>query len=334
MRRWSRPTALSRADDAVRFLHVEIGWSFAILVVVALAIRSLLRRPLGLATTTVWSFGREYRASVFRRAPLALCLLAMLLLGCALMDPVIPFIETDVRSRGLDIVMAVDLSASMQEQMDRPLAPTRLDAVKASIKAFVARRIDDRIGLVVFSDNAYVVAPLTFDHGALVRYIDSLDGDMLRGEGLTAIGEGLGLSNVLLTKPSAQGGARNKVIVLFTDGENTAGRDPMAALAQSDAAGIRVHMVGIDLEDEIRTKPQVRTFVRAVERYGGRSFNAASARALEEASRSIDGIEKGVLLRRTYERDAPVFQWFAIPALIALATAFMLRAVPALIDQT
>jgi len=74
--------------------------------------------------------------------------------------------------------------------------------------------------------------------------------------------------------------------------------------------------------------------VRAVERYGGRSFNAASARALEEASRSIDGIEKGVLLRRTYERDAPVFQWFAIPALIALATAFMLRAVPALIDQT
>jgi Ca-activated chloride channel family protein len=318
----------------VRFLHVEIGGVFAILVVAALAIRYVLRRPLGLATTTAWSFDRLYRASAFRRAPLALCLVALLLLGCALMDPVIPFIETDVRSRGLDIVMAVDLSASMQEQMDRLLPPTRLDAVKASIKAFVARRIDDRIGLVVFSDNAYVVAPLTFDHGSLVRYIDSLDGDMLRGEGLTAIGEGLGLSNVLLTKPSASHGARNTVIVLFTDGENTAGRDPMAALAQSDAAGIRVHMVGIDLEDEIRTKPQVRAFVRAVERYGGRAFNAASARELEDASRSIDAIEKGVLVRRTYERDVPVFQWFAIPALIALAAAFMLRAVPAFIDQT
>lgn len=318
----------------MRFLHVEIGWLFAILVVVAVAIRYVLRRPLGLATTTVWSFDRLYRASVFRPAPLALCLLALLLLGGALMDPVIPLRETDVQSRGLDIVMAVDLSASMQEPMSRSLPPTRLDAVKAAIKAFVARRIDDRIGLVVFSDNAYVVAPLTFDHGSLVRYIDSLDGDMLRGEGLTAIGEGLGLSNFLLTKASRSPGERNKVIVLFTDGETTAGRDPMAALAQSQAAGIRVHLVGIDLEDDIRTKPQVRSFVRAVERYGGRAFNAASARELEEASRSIDAIEKGVLTRRTYERDAPVFQWFAIPALVALAAAFALRAVPALIDQT
>ena len=318
----------------MRFLHVEIGWFFAILVVAALTIRYFLRRPLGLATTAVWSFDRLHRASAFRRAPLALCLAALLLLGCALMDPVIPFTETDVRSRGLDIVMAVDLSASMQEQMNRSLPPTRLDAVKAAIRTLVARRIDDRIGLVVFSDNAYVVAPLTVDHGNLVRYIDSLDGDMLRGEGLTAIGEGLGLSNFLLAKLSALHGARNKVIVLFTDGENTAGRDPMTALAQSDAAGIRVHLVGIDLEDEIRTKPPVRTFVRAVEGYGGRSFNAASARELENASRSIDAIEKGVLMRRTYERDAPVFQWFAIPSLITLAAAFALRAVPAFVDQT
>jgi len=318
----------------VRFLHVEIGWFFAVLLMAALTARYVRRRPLGLATTTVWSFKRLYRAPLFRGAPLVLCLVALLLLGCALMDPVIPFTETDVRSRGLDIVMAVDLSASMQEQMSRPLPPTRLDAVKTAIKAFVARRVDDRIGLVVFSDNAYVVAPLTFDHGYLVRYIDSLDGDMLRGEGLTAIGEGLGLSNFLLTKQSGSPGARNKVIVLFTDGENTAGRDPMTALAQSDAAGIRVHLVGIDLEDEIRTKLQVRRFVRAVEGYGGRSFNAVSARDLEDASRSIDGIEKGVLMRRTYERDAPVFEWFAIPGLIALAAAFALRAVPAWIDQT
>src|SRR5436853_388055 len=133
-----------------------------------------------------------------------------------------------------------DLSASMQEQMSRPLPATRLDATKAAIKSFVARRIDDRIGLVVFSDNAYVVSPLTFDHRYLARYIDTVDHDSLRGEGMTAIGEGLALSNFLLAR-AAVSGRRNKVIVVFTDGENTTGRDPLGALAQSDAAGIRVH---------------------------------------------------------------------------------------------
>lgn len=317
----------------MRFLHPELGWVFIGALMAAIGVRLFSRRALGLAITTAWAFDRRYRASIVRRAPVLVCVAALLLLGCALMDPVVPLTETDVRSRGLDIIMAVDLSASMQERMSVSVPGTRLDAVKTAISAFVARRVDDRIGLVVFSDNAYVVSPLTFDHGYLTRYVDSLDGDMLRREGLTAIGEGLALSNFLLARQSAAGAA-HKVIVLFTDGENTAGRDPLGALAQSAAADIRVHLIGIDLAGEISTKPQVRTFVRAVSSYGGRTFNAASARDLEGASRVIDGIEKGVLVRRTYERDAPVYQWFAIPALVGLAAAFALRAIPVFVDQT
>jgi Ca-activated chloride channel homolog len=256
----------------------------------------------------------------------------LLLLACASMDPVLPFAETEVRSHGLDIVIALDLSSSMEEQMGR--AKTRLEATKDAIKAFVGSRIDDRIGLVVFSDNAYVVSPLTFDHRYLVRYIDMVDNQILRGEGMTAIGEGLALSNYLLARQAAVPGRRNKVIVVFTDGENTIGRDPLGALAESDAAGIRVHLVGVDLEEQITKKPQVQALLRAVGRYGGRYFNAGTSRELDAASRAIDSIEKGVLVSQTYEHDAPVFQWFALPSLICFAVAFGLRAIPAFIDQT
>jgi Ca-activated chloride channel homolog len=316
----------------MRFLHPEIAWWFVALFAATIVVRAAVRRRLGVATTSAWVFDRMYRASLLRRLPAAAFLAGLLLLACASMDPVLPFAETEVRSHGLDIVIALDLSSSMEEQMDR--AKTRLEATKDAIEAFVGSRIDDRIGLVVFSDNAYVVSPLTFDHRYLVRYIDMVDNQILRGEGMTAIGEGLALSNYLLARQAAVPGRRNKVIVVFTDGENTIGRDPLGALAESDAAGIRVHLVGVDLEEEITKKPQVQALLRAVGRYGGRYFNAGTSRELDAASRAIDSIEKGVLVSQTYEHDAPVFQWFALPSLICFAVAFGLRAIPAFIDQT
>jgi Ca-activated chloride channel family protein len=211
---------------------------------------------------------------------------------------------------------------------------TRLDATKAAIRSFVERRIDDRIGLVVFSDNAYVIAPLTFDHRALLQYIDMVDDQILRGEGMTAIGDGLAVANQLLTRQAIEGGTHNKVAVIFTDGENNMGREPLDVLAESDAAGVRVHVVGVDLEQEIRRKPTVQGLVRAVARYGGHYFNADTRRALDAASREIDTIEKGALVSQTYQHDAPVFDWFAAPALICLVVGFAVRAIPSFIDQT
>jgi Ca-activated chloride channel family protein len=316
----------------VRFLHPEIAWWLVALLALTVVVRLVVRRRLGVATSAPWIFDRRYRASLLRRVPAAAFLAGLVLLGAAAMDPVVPFAESRTQSRGLDIVITLDLSSSMEEQMDRPRS--RLDATKDAIKTFVAQRIDDRIGLVVFSDNAYVVSPLTFDHRYLVRYIDMVDNQILRGEGMTAIGEGLALSSYLLARQAAVPGRRNKVIVIFTDGENTIGRDPLPALEAADAEGIRVHLVGVDLEEEITKKPAVQALLRAVTRYGGRYFNAATERQLDAASREIDAIEKGVLVNQTYERDAPVFQWFALPSLICFAAAFALRAVPAFIDQT
>src|SRR5439155_21654994 len=280
---------------------------------------------------------------------------ALLLLVCALMEPVLPYAQTEIRSRGLDIVIALDLSSSMLEEMGRVRPPrtfqnltfstrdsaaprnsvqTRLTATKNAIKSFVGSRRDDRVALGVFSDNAYVISPLTFDHEYVIRYVDLIDDQLLRGEGMTAIGDGLALANDLLARQSNGAVRRNQVVVLFTDGENNKGRDPLEVLGESHDANIRVHMVGVDLEEEVRKKPQVQRVFQSVRRYGGRYFNASTARDLELASETIDRMEKGVLVSRPFVRDAPVYHWFALPALLCLAAGIGVRAIPFLVDYT
>jgi Ca-activated chloride channel homolog len=340
----------------MRFLHPEYGWWMLAAVAVTVVLRWRMRRRFVASTTVRWLAAPQYRASVLRRLPLVVLAAAVLLLGGALMQPVLPYAQAEIRSRGLDIVIALDLSSSMLEEMGRirPArtlqnltfttsdsatsnthnAKTRLDATKDAIKSFVASRRDDRIALVVFSDNAYVISPLTFDHDYVIRYVDLVDDQLLRGEGMTAIGDGLALANYLLVKQASAADRRNQVVILFTDGENNKGRDPLEVLGESNKAKIRVHMVGVDLEEDVRNKPQVQRVFQSVRRYGGRYFNAATARDLELASRTIDQIEKGVLVSRPFVRDAPVYDWFAVPALVCLAVAFGLRAIPFFLDYT
>jgi Ca-activated chloride channel family protein len=342
----------------MRFLNPSVAWWILGALVVALVIRWRLKSRLGAATTAPWVFNRAYRASPLRKLPVFVLIIVLLLIGVALLDPVLPYSETQIQSNGLDIVVVLDLSSSMQEQMERtapprtmqnlsfngngppvarprPVSKTRLDATKDAIKALIRRRFDDRVGLVVFSDHAYVVSPLTFDHDYLLRYVDLIDDQILRGEGMTAIGDGLALADYLLARQSStKSGQKNKVVVLFTDGENNAGRDPLDVLEEADAANIRVHMVGVALEQEIRQKPQVQKLLQTVRRNGGRYFNAETGQELDAASRAIDAIEKGVLISRSFQHDAPVYDWFALPALIGLVGVFLLRALPVFVDQT
>ena len=339
----------------MRFLQPGLAWwLFGALAAVAL-LRWRMRGRFAASTMVSRLAGPTYRASIVRRLPLVVLALALGLVGFALMDPVLPSSDIEVRSHGLDIVMLLDLSSSMQEQMERVRpsrdfsrltfttrdsmmrlrvpGKTRLEATKDAIRSFVTRRRDDRIALVVFSDNAYVVSPLTFDHGYLLRYIDLVDDQILRGEGMTAIGDGLALANYLLAKQAGTP-RRNQVVVLFTDGENNKGRDPAEVLAESNAADIRVHFVGIDLEEEVRRKPQVQKLFDAVTRYGGQYFDANTVRDLDRASRAIDSMEKGMLVNHVYVRDEPVYQWFALPALALIVAAVGLRAIPFFVDQT
>ncbi len=328
----------------IRFLQPEIAlWLLAAFVVILLA-KWLVRWRFAASTVVRALDRRYYRASRMRRLPFALLALAIALISLALMQPVLPYSQADVHSRGLDIVLLLDLSSSMQEVIgltpeqrglaEQPKGKTRLDATKDALKAFVRARRDDRIGLVVFSNYPYVVSPLTFDHEYVLRYIDFVDDKILEGEGQTAIGDGLALSNYMLARQAATGARSQQVIVLFTDGEYNRGRDPVEVLAESDDANIRVHVIGVDLDQEVKDKPAVRALMTTVERNGGRYFDADDARDLLAASRTVDAIEKSTLVSRVFMHDVPVYQWFVIPALFCFTAAFGLRAVPYFVDQT
>jgi len=337
----------------MHFLRPDYGLWLLVALAVLLVIRWKRPRRYAASTTVGWIDGAS-RASLLRRVPSLALLAAMALTGLGLMQPVLPFAELNVKSRGLDLVMVLDLSSSMQEPigiqaMQRSMGPivegaaprftqappkSRLDATKDAIKSFAARRREDRLGLVVFSDNAYVVSPLSTDHEYLRRYVDMVDGQILRGEGMTAVGEGLALANYLLARETATADTRGRVVVLFTDGETNRGRDPVEVLGQSDAAGIRVHVVGVDIETRVRQKPEVERLVASVRGYGGQYFDVNTVADLDAASRTIDGIEKGVVTSKVYMRDVPVFQWFVVPALLCLTLALALSMIPQFTNLT
>ena len=327
----------------MRFLLPSAGLWFAAAFAIVAILKWRVRWRFAAFTAVLPVRRFAYRASWLRRLPLAVLAVAAAFASLAIMQPVIPYSQADLQSRGLDIVLLLDLSSSMQEEMGSGQSPTRvlvptgrtrMDAVKDAVRTFVRTRRDDRIGLVVFSDNAYVISPLTFDHDYLLHYVDYVDDKILQGEGQTAIGDGLALSNYVLSRQATKDSRFHQVIVLFTDGENNRGREPVDVLAESKAAGIRVHMIGVDLERDVKEKPSVQMLMAAIGDVGGRYFSADSERDLQAAQRTIDSMEKGLLVSKVYVRDVPVYEWFAVPALVALAAALGLRAIPYFVDQT
>lgn len=350
----------------MHFLRPDYGWWLLGALAVLLVIRWKKPGRHAASSTVRWVDGAS-RASLLRRMPSLTLLAALVFAGLGFMQPVLPFVEAEVTSRGLDLVMVLDLSSSMREPIglramaralgpivegSRPTTPiqistkTRLDATKDAIRSLAARRRGDRLGLVVFSGNAYIVSPLSADHEYLGRYVDMIDPETLRGEGTTAVGEGLALANYLLVRQTLDGDTRGRVVVLFTDGETNRGRDPVEVLGESDNAGVRVHVVGVDMDRgatgwdtdaEVpipRAQPEVDRLVAAVEGYGGRYFDANSEADLEAAARTIDEIEKGVLTSTVYMSDVPVFHWFVIPALLCLALTLALGMIPHFTDLT
>jgi len=326
----------------------EYLWALPAALVMIVAWRVLRRRPFVAFPLEGLLAARQFRASRLRHAPTVIAAAALPLIALALTDPMIPYSEGEVKARGLDIVLVLDLSSSMQEMMGQGqpignlLAPpqgqrggeTRMETTKKALLDFISLREDDRIGLVVFSDNAYVVSPLTFDYEYLRQYVGMIDSQILRGEGMTAIGDGIAMGTALLARQSTTRLSGNKVMVVFTDGEHNYGSDPVEALQAADATGTRVHMIGVDLPDQVRAGPEVQRLVSAVRRHGGRYFDADTAGQLRRASLAIDSLVKGWLVQKRYIRNRPVYHYFALPALLLLTGALLLRAVPFFIDVT
>ena len=377
--------------------YPENLWILPIALAVVLVLRAVRRRPFAAFPLAALLVPAKYRASRLRHIPTFVAGAALPLVAVALTEPVLPYAQGQMTSRGLDIVLVLDLSLSMQELMGQPgvmptlarartsttdysqssisvdrngtyrMAPnagatstaadrsanrqasptstaqapptaptraTRLETTKRALIEFIARRRDDRIGLVVFSEHSYLISPMTFDHESLTQYVALVDDKILPGEAMTAIGEGVTLASSLLARQSKDRVSGNQVIVVFTDGENNYGADPVKALEAADSVGTRVHIVAVDLQEVIRKRPAVQELMNAVIRHGGRYFNVEGADQLRAASLAIDSLEKGLVLQTEYIRNRPVYDYFVIPAILFLAAALVLRAVPYFIDLT
>jgi Ca-activated chloride channel family protein len=256
----------------------------------------------------------------------------ILLLVGVFIQPVLPIGQRQTTVRALDLVLCVDLSASMQKSVEDPSTVsaaadsglTRLEAVKQVALDFIRSRAQDRIGLVVFSANAYLVNPLTTDHQVLSEYIQMVDGNTLIGEGLTSVGEGLRLSNDLLSFFGADEEREGKAIIVFTDAEQNYGLRPNRPLERARRNKTRVYFVGVGVPIE----SVLGALTSVVRETGGDYFDALHVEELREVSLQIDRLERNPVEVTEYLRN----QALSLPLLIAagflLLVGCALRAFP------
>ena len=326
-------------------LYILIG------VITLLFIVRLLKRNRYMAHSLASSsFLAGMKPSHLRFLPKILLVAGVIATGIALMEPEIALREGVTELEGLDIVMVVDLSSSMQEvlggweehrefyevrsrgeQRELPMPETRMQAVQNALFDFVSKRENDRLALVTFSENSYVVSPLTTDRSYLEKYILMIDPAILIGEGMTAIGEGIDTA-IGLFRREDDPETKNKVIVVFTDGEHNYGRDPIEILEEARFYGYRVYLIGVELGSEITRKQKVQDLIQSVGDTGGQYFDARNKNGLEEAYVTIDQIEKGVFVQKTIETNVPVFHVFVFSALGLLFVGLALSSIPYFVE--
>ena len=230
--------AMWRNLTTFRFAH---PWALAAIpIVLALVVGLGIRRRrlpfLVHSRASALATERKGLLARLRDLPVAMRLVALALLGLALARPQTSSRDDTLELEGIDIVVTLDMSGSMEE---RDLVPNRLEAAKTVIEDFIRRRPSDRIGVVIFGREAYTYTPLTLDHGTLLRMVADLRSGIVDGRG-TAIGNGLGVALARLRKSDA----KSKVIILLTDGDNNAGNiSPTQAATFAQKMGVKIYTI-------------------------------------------------------------------------------------------
>lgn len=256
----------------------------------------------------------------FIHLPVVLRLVALALLIIALARPQDFTTGTNVSAEGIDIAIVLDISGSM---LAEDFKPNRLEAAKEVVDKFIQGRISDRIGLVIFSRDAFTQCPLTIDYSVLRNLLSEIRSGMLQDG--TAIGNAIA-NGVNRLKDSD---AKSKVIILLTDGVNNAGEiDPLSAAEIARTFGIRIYTIGVGTRGEapypIQTPFGIRyqmvpveideaLLKRISERTGGEYFRATNNRALEEIYKKIDQMEKTKIEVTSYRSARELyFNWLVL----------------------
>ena len=244
---------------------------------------------------------------------------ALALLVVALARPQVGQADTELPTQGIDIVPVIDLSSSMTAAMS---TGSRQEVAQRVLAEFIEGRTDDRIGLVIFREEALVLSPLTLDYEALTDLLQQAPQVSLPDG--TAIGVGLTSAIDLLRESRA----RSRVAILLTDGENTVESiQPLAAARIAEALGVRVYTIGVISPGFRGANVNVdeEALKEMAEITGGQYYPAESEEALEEIYASIDQLEKSRIGRPQFASYDELGVYFLIGALALLALELTLR---------
>ena len=281
------------------------------------------RRAFALPTGSVFPLARPtVRLRLARALPVAR-LLAVVLLALALAGPRIGDANAVVPAQGVDIALSVDVSSSMSTS---PFGSTRgtmrLDATKQVIRDFIKGRTDDRIGLVVFQQDALALSPLSLDYKALDQLVAHLDSGLLPD----GTGIGVGLAEALnLLRDSA---AASRIVILLTDGQHNASSiSPRDAAKLAATLKIRVYTIGlIDNSAGGRGQLDEQLLTDMAEGTGARFYAADNPQALAGIYSEIGRLETSKVEREHYERFTELAPWVAAAAAAFLAAELLLGA--------
>jgi Ca-activated chloride channel family protein len=266
-------------------------------------------------------------------------LLALAALIVALARPQMGKMNNTTDSDGIDIVITLDLSSSMAalDLSTRKNIVTRLDAAKEVVSEFIEKRPYDRIALVAFAADAYVVSPLTLNHDWLKKNLARLELGEIDGGG-TAIGTALGASVNRLRDHEA----RSQIVILLTDGENNSGTlAPVAAAEAAKSYGVKVYTIATGKQGRVPVADMTRDgrvkrhrngdpvysrrtansgydeseLKKIAETTGGLFFSANQDGDLKRIYNEIDSLEKTKIELRSYATFTEYFIW---PTLIGL----------------
>jgi Ca-activated chloride channel family protein len=330
----------------------QFPWVLALLGL--LPVYALLRGKLGKFSALTFSSAELARAagaqarSAAGRFLFFLRLLVVALGIIALAGPRLADYHVETETPGIDIMLVLDLSWSMMAiDMGKPSEKlTRFAAASGVLRDFVAKRPDDRIGLVAFSGVPYLASPLTLNHAWLNENIERLHIGIIAELG-TAIGDAV---VVAAKRLKAVPNSKSRVMILLTDGDNNMGKiDPLPAAQLAAALGVKIYTIGIGIEAPCNLPafdPATGTLKldangnviptlllqpanysvlgKMSELSGGHFFRATNARELQNIYDQIDRLEKSEVKQRRFATYEPLFHWPLLAALGLLALELIL----------
>lgn len=244
-------------------------------------------------------------------------ILAAIFIVIAIARPQGSYTKEKSYTKGIDIVMAIDVSTSM---LEKDFSPNRLEAAKSVASEFVSKRPNDRIGVVVFAGESFTQCPPTIDHNVVQKQILAIQ-DGLMEDG-TAIGMGIATSVRVLKNSNS----KSKVCILLTDGVNTAGKiDPLTAVEIARNFNVKIYTIGVGTPrgnilgiDE----PLMHTISKST---GGLYFRAGSNARLKEIYEQINALETIEIEKNAMHKKTELYLPWLLGALTLLLLQFILK---------